>query len=98
MSKLGLCQVGSQTEDSCLRPAVVKIRGVPFCEKCAQEQEAYFAIGELTEFGQGFRDESLVELVHRGCDRRRGSTWPLSMNPMLPKAVVQTLQQGTRVS
>jgi len=27
----------------------VEIRGVPFCEACACEQEAYFAIGELTQ-------------------------------------------------
>jgi hypothetical protein len=28
---------------------VVEIRGTPFCEACAREQEAYFAIGELTQ-------------------------------------------------
>jgi len=28
---------------------VVEIRGVPFCEACAREQEVYFAIGELTQ-------------------------------------------------
>jgi hypothetical protein len=28
---------------------VVEIRGIPFCEACAREQEAYFAIGELTQ-------------------------------------------------
>ena len=27
----------------------MEIRGVPFCEACAREQEAYFAIGELTQ-------------------------------------------------
>jgi hypothetical protein len=27
---------------------VVEIRGIPFCGACAREQEAYFAIGELT--------------------------------------------------
>ena len=27
---------------------MVEILGVPFCESCAREQEAYFAIGELT--------------------------------------------------
>jgi hypothetical protein len=27
---------------------VVEIRGVPFCERCAREQEAYFAIGEMS--------------------------------------------------
>jgi hypothetical protein len=27
----------------------VEIRGIPFCEACAREQEVYFAIGELTQ-------------------------------------------------
>jgi hypothetical protein len=26
----------------------MEIWGIPFCESCAREQEAYFAIGELT--------------------------------------------------
>jgi hypothetical protein len=26
---------------------VTEIRGVPFCERCAREQEAYLAIGNL---------------------------------------------------
>ena len=46
--KLGQCQVGSRTDHPCPRQAVVKIRGVPFCERCAREQEAYFAIGEMS--------------------------------------------------
>ena len=46
--ELGLCQVGSKTDRPCPRLAVVEIRGVPFCERCACEQEAYFAIGELS--------------------------------------------------
>jgi uncharacterized protein (UPF0212 family) len=46
--KLGLCQVGSKTDRPCPRQAVIEIRGVPFCEQCAREQEAYFAIGELS--------------------------------------------------
>ncbi len=45
--KLGLCQVGSRTDRPCPRLAVVEIRGVPFCERCAREQESYFAIGEM---------------------------------------------------
>jgi hypothetical protein len=28
---------------------VVEIGGIPFCEACAREQQAYFAIGELTQ-------------------------------------------------
>jgi hypothetical protein len=42
------CQVRSKTESPCLHLAVVEVLGVPFCEACAREQEAYFAIGELT--------------------------------------------------
>jgi hypothetical protein len=47
-TELGSCQVRNRTDRPCVRPAVVKILGVPFCERCAREQEAYFAIGELT--------------------------------------------------
>ena len=39
----------SRTQSPCLHQAVVEIRGIPFCEACAREQEAYFAIGELTQ-------------------------------------------------
>ncbi len=46
--KLGHCQVGSKTDRPCPRQAVIEIRGVPFCERCASEQEAYFAIGEMS--------------------------------------------------
>lgn len=62
---LGPCQVRSRTDDPCLRPAVVKIRGVPFCESCAHEQEAYFAIGELTENPQHFHHRSLVGMLDK---------------------------------
>ena len=46
--KLGMCQVGSKTDHPCPRQALIEIRGVPFCERCAREQEAYFAIGEMS--------------------------------------------------
>lgn len=42
------CQVRSETKNPCPHRAVVEIRGIPFCEACAHEQEAYFAIGEFT--------------------------------------------------
>jgi hypothetical protein len=43
---------------------VVEIRGIPFCEECAREQEAYFAIGELTrEEMQGLRSEPLSKTL-----------------------------------
>jgi hypothetical protein len=47
-NSLEMCQVRSGTDDPCLGLAAVEILGVPFCESCAREQEAYFAIGELT--------------------------------------------------
>ncbi len=65
----GRCGVRSGTDNSCLRLAALDIGGVPFCESCAREQEAYFAVGELTqalaanraEQSQGFRrNEPLV--------------------------------------
>jgi predicted Fe-S protein YdhL (DUF1289 family) len=45
----GPCQVRSKTESPCFRSAEVEILGVAFCGRCAREQEAYFAIGELTD-------------------------------------------------
>jgi hypothetical protein len=41
--------VRSGTQSPCLHQAVVEIQGIPFCEACARQQEAYFAIGELTQ-------------------------------------------------
>jgi hypothetical protein len=52
-TKLGRCQVRSKTERPCPHRAVVEIWGIPFCEPCAREQEAYFAIGKLTTHPQG---------------------------------------------
>jgi hypothetical protein len=58
------CQVRSKTESPCLHRAVVEIRGIPFCEACAREQEAYFAIGELTrEESQGLRSKPPSETL-----------------------------------
>ncbi len=45
-TKLGPCQVRSKTQRPCPNQAVLEIRGIPFCEACAREQEAYFAIGK----------------------------------------------------
>ena len=70
----GPCRVRSGTDHPCPRPAVVKICGVPFCERCAREQEAYFAVGELTQAlaadrtnrALGFRcAEPVVEMLDR---------------------------------
>jgi hypothetical protein len=66
MKEPGSCQVRSGTDDPCPRPAAVKIGGVSFCESCAREQEAYFAVGELTEEPRRLRDdEQLVGLLGR---------------------------------
>jgi len=48
-SNLGPCQVRIETDNPCPRPATAKFRDVPFCERCVREQEAYFAIGNLTQ-------------------------------------------------
>ena len=68
------CQVRSNTESPCPRTAVVEIRGVTFCGPCAREQEAYFAIGELTqEETQGLRSKPpLAEALERMRRERAG--------------------------
>ena len=69
----GPCQVRSRTESPCLHPAVLEIRSIPFCEPCARKQEAYFAIGELTQRKQGLRGKPLAEAL-RGLRREWGHT------------------------
>ena len=49
VTQQGPCQVRRRTQSPCLHRAVVEVRGIPFCEACAREQEAYFAIGDLTQ-------------------------------------------------
>ena len=58
----------SSTDSPCLRTAEVEILGVAFCGACAREQEAYFAIGELTDDEEEARDlcsGPLVEALER---------------------------------
>ena len=63
-TKQGLCQVRSKTERPCPHQAVLEIGGIPFCEACAHEQEAYFAIGELaTESQEGASERELAGRV-----------------------------------
>jgi hypothetical protein len=52
----------------------VEIWGVAFCESCAREQEAYFAIGDLVarEDTQGFRSKQLAEVLKRMWWERAG--------------------------
>ncbi len=68
------CQVRSETGSPCPRRAAVEIRGVAFCGPCAREQEAYFAIGELTqEKTHGFRSKLLAEALKKMRRERAGS-------------------------
>ena len=67
------CQVRSKTENPCPHRAVVEIRGIAFCGPCAREQEAYFAIGELTqEELRGLRSKPLAEALERMRRERAG--------------------------
>jgi len=43
----------------------VEILGVAFCRLCARQQEAYFAIGELTRGKHSFRSKPLAEALGR---------------------------------
>ena len=66
------CQVRSKTEAPCPHRAVVEIRGIAFCGACAREQEAYFAIGELTQEKQGLRSKPLAEALEKMRRERAG--------------------------
>ena len=69
----GSCLVRSGTDYPCHRPVAVEIGGVPFCGPCASEQEAYFAVGELTEEPRGSHDdERLAGLLGRMRGKTRG--------------------------
>jgi hypothetical protein len=72
--KPGPCQVGINAEDPCPRRAEVEILGVAFCGPCARQQEAYFAIGELThEDGRDLHSKTLAEVLERKRRERAGS-------------------------
>ena len=51
----------------------MEIRGVPFCEPCAREQEAYSAMGELTREAQALRTEPPVGVLGGTRWERAGS-------------------------
>ena len=76
MAKSGPCQVRINTESPCPRSAEVEILGVPFCGPCARQQEAYFAIGELTQQDEArdLRNGPLVWALERMRRDRAGST------------------------
>ncbi len=66
------CQVRSKTGSPCNNRAVVEIQGIAFCEPCAREQEAYFAIGELTQETQNVSSKQLAEALERLWRQRAG--------------------------
>jgi hypothetical protein len=87
------CLVRSGTNDPCRRPSAVKIGGVLFCEPCAREQEAYFAVGELTEDPRSpHDDERLAGLLGRMRRTEPERRMIRPTNPMPPKMIVRTLQ------
>jgi hypothetical protein len=69
--------VRSRTENPCPRRAEAEILGVAFCGACAREQEAYFAIGELTQeetdgpYGRALA-EALKRMRREGAGRTEG--------------------------
>jgi len=54
----------------------VEILGVAFCGPCARRQEAYFAIGELTqqEEARDLRSKALAVVLERKRRERAGTT------------------------
>jgi hypothetical protein len=74
VTKQGPCQGRIYTESPCPRSAEVEILGVAFCGPCARQQEAYFAIGELThEDGRDLRSKPLAEVLEGKRREREGS-------------------------
>lgn len=49
MTTLGSCQVRIEADYPYPHPAVLETRVVLFRERCARKQEAFFAIGGLTQ-------------------------------------------------
>jgi hypothetical protein len=85
VTKQGCCQVRSMTESPCPRRAEVEILGVTFCGRCARQQEAYFAIGELThEDGRDLHSKTLAEVLERMRRERRGSTAGIEAEIFVP--------------
>jgi hypothetical protein len=76
MTKQVPCQVRIKTESPCPRSTEVVILSVAFCGPCARKQEAYFAIGELTqqEEARGLNSKPLAEALKRMLRGRTGST------------------------
>ena len=75
MTKPGPCQVRINTQSPCPRRAEMEILGVAFCGPCAREQEAYFAIGELTnDEARDLHSKPLAEVLEKKRRERAEST------------------------
>jgi hypothetical protein len=72
MAKPEPCQVRINTGSPCTRHAEEEILGVALCGQCAREQEAYFAIGELTQEKHGVPTKALAEALGRMRRERKG--------------------------
>ncbi len=87
-TKPGPCQMRSKTQSPCRHQAVAEIRGIPFCEGCAREQEAYFAVGELTQETQNLRSGPLGKALGQtleGMRRRRRDSLAAARRLDLPR-------------
>jgi hypothetical protein len=82
MTKLGPCQVRRRTESPCPCAAEVEILGVAFCGPCARQQEAYFAIGELTQREEA-RDLRSKALERMRRDRAGSTDLSLDADPVV---------------
>ncbi len=87
-TKPGPCQMRSKTQSPCRHRAVAEIRGIPFCEGCAREQEAYFAVGELTQETKNLRSGPLGKALGQtleGMRRRRRDSLAAARRLDLPR-------------
>jgi hypothetical protein len=61
--RLSVCQMRSQTDLPCGRPAAVTVLGVPLRDRCALEQDGWFAVGELTQVPRGREPREAVAAI-----------------------------------
>ena len=67
------------TQSPCPRRAEMEILGVAFCGPCARQQEAYFAIGELThEEARDLRSKPLAAALKMMRRERAGAKEPMA--------------------
>jgi hypothetical protein len=96
VTKPGGCQVRIYTESPCPRSAKVEILGVAFCGPCAREQEAYFAIGELThEEARDLHSKPLADVLER--KRRDRGSYGWYRRDDASRALERTRDQTSRV-